>query len=245
MPLALIRPTTLYAWNGPSLLIVNSRGDCDRDEPLTGYYFRETRFIRTLRFEINGKPPWLCEAASVTPTQLAFTYVFPEIAEYDGGGSGQSGDQVPTDHDGIPQRALAIRVRYDLRLDGLAVDLSITNHSKKRVPAEIAWMIDADFADIQEAQNNKREQQADIETTSHAMGVTLTYAHARLHYRTSVQVTTHGDWTISTVFRGGRAGRNGRSAPLLNTRLPSRDKSHHSGFRVQRSRLGRRACRQP
>ena len=46
-------------------------------------------------------------------------------------------------------------------------------------------------------QGQGSEREADVETTSHAMGVTLTYGHARLHYRTSVQVTTHGDWSIS------------------------------------------------
>jgi hypothetical protein len=48
--LALIRSGQLYAWKGPSLLIVNQRGDCSDAEPLSGYYFREARFLRTLRF---------------------------------------------------------------------------------------------------------------------------------------------------------------------------------------------------
>src|SRR6266542_3968480 len=72
MSLALIRPTTLYAWKGPSLLIVNTRGDCADDESLAGYYFRETRFLRTLRLTINEEQSWLCEAASIDPASLAF-----------------------------------------------------------------------------------------------------------------------------------------------------------------------------
>ena len=91
MSIALIRPKTLCAWKGPSLLIVNTRGDCGDDEPLAGYYFRETRFLRTLRFEINGDEPWLCESASLEPATLAFTYAYPEVAEYGGGGSGHGG----------------------------------------------------------------------------------------------------------------------------------------------------------
>ena len=70
MSIALIRSKTLYAWKGPSLLIVNTRGDCGDDEPLAGYYFRETRFLRTLRFEVNGDEPWLCESASHERTRL-------------------------------------------------------------------------------------------------------------------------------------------------------------------------------
>ena len=62
MTLALIRTGQLYAWKGPSLLVVNPRGDCGDDEPLSGYYFREARFLRTLRLEINGR--WPCPCAS-------------------------------------------------------------------------------------------------------------------------------------------------------------------------------------
>src|SRR5438270_12952613 len=127
MPLALIRAKTLYAWSGPSLLVANTRGECGDDETLSGFYFRETRFIRTRRLEIDGEPPWLCEATAIEPDALAFTYVYPEVAEYGGGGSGQSGDTVPTNERGIAQRALAIRLTYILTIDGLTLAATITN----------------------------------------------------------------------------------------------------------------------
>jgi glycogen debranching enzyme len=197
MPLALIRAKTLYAWKGPSLLIVNTRGDCGEDEPLSGYYFRETRFVRTMRLEINGKAPWLCEAAALDPAALAFTYTYPEVAEYGGGGSGQSGDEVPTDADGIPQRALAIDVRYTCLLDGLTVAVTVANHARQRVACELAWVIDADFADIQEAQGGSREQQGDVETDTSETALTVKYQHARLQYRSSIEVTAHAEWRIT------------------------------------------------
>ena len=52
MPLAVVRPDTLYAWSGQSLLVVNTRGECAEDQRLTGYYFRETRFLRTLQLRV-------------------------------------------------------------------------------------------------------------------------------------------------------------------------------------------------
>jgi hypothetical protein len=79
MPLALVRPDILYGWRGPSLLVVNTRGDCGEGHALTGFYHREARFLRTLRFEINGRPPWLCEAALIAPDTLLFNFVYPEI----------------------------------------------------------------------------------------------------------------------------------------------------------------------
>jgi len=96
MPLAAVRPDTLYAWSGSSLLVVNTRGACAEDQRLTGYYFRETRFLRTLQLRINGQIPWPCEAASLAPDTLAFTYVHPEIAEPGVGGTRQPGDEQDT-----------------------------------------------------------------------------------------------------------------------------------------------------
>jgi glycogen debranching enzyme len=196
MPLALIRPDTLYAWKGPSLLVTDTRGDCGGLEPLTGYYFRETRFLRTLKLEINGEAPWLCEATALEPSALAFAYAHPEVAEYGGGGSGQAGDDVPRDRRGIPQRALEIRSRSDTRLDGLTVTVVVTNHSNERVAFDIGWSLDADFADIQEVQSKKREQNADVEIDTHATGITLKYQHERVHYRSTIEATTHSEWQI-------------------------------------------------
>jgi hypothetical protein len=80
MPVAQVRPEILYAWKGPSLLVVNPRGDCGEDRWLSGFYHREARFIRTLRLHVNGVSPWLCECTSVALDELAFTYVPPVYA---------------------------------------------------------------------------------------------------------------------------------------------------------------------
>jgi hypothetical protein len=100
-----VRPEILYAWRGPSLLITNIRGECGPDEQLSGFYFREARHLRTLALEINGRRPWLCEAASTRPTSLALSFVYPEITQPGGGGTGQAGDEVGLDDDGIPERS--------------------------------------------------------------------------------------------------------------------------------------------
>lgn len=81
MPVTLVRPRILYGWRGPSFVIVNTRGECGEDEPLSGYYFREARFLRTLRLRIDGEGPWLCEAAAVAPARLTLIYTYPEAAE--------------------------------------------------------------------------------------------------------------------------------------------------------------------
>ena len=75
MAFSAVRSEILYAWRGPSLLITNTRGECDVDQQVCGFYFREARHLRTLVLQINGRRPWLCEAASIDPSTLALTFV--------------------------------------------------------------------------------------------------------------------------------------------------------------------------
>jgi hypothetical protein len=66
--------------------------------------------------EINGRRPRLCEAASLDPTTLALTFVYPEITQPGGGGTGQAGDEEGVDAAGIPERSLDIRLFYVSRV---------------------------------------------------------------------------------------------------------------------------------
>jgi glycogen debranching enzyme len=134
------------------LLVVNTRGECGEDQRLTGYYFRETRFLRTLQLRVNGHAPWPCEAASIAPDTLAFTYVHPEITEPSGGGTGQAGDEETIGRDGVPERAVDIRVTYAVRAGWLDVRAAIANRSRRTLRLAVSWTISADFTDIQEAE---------------------------------------------------------------------------------------------
>src|SRR5436190_281931 len=147
----------LYAWSGPSLLVVNTRGECAEDQRLSGYYFREARFVRTLQLRINGHALWPCEAASVGPDTLTFTYVHPEITEPSGGGTGQAGDEESTDRDGIPERSIDIRVTYTVRAGCLDVSATLANRARHALHLSLSWEVGGDFADIQEAEASHPE----------------------------------------------------------------------------------------
>lgn len=193
MAIALVRPGLLCAWHGPSLLVLDTRGEAGGKAGLTGFYHREARFLRTWRLDINGEPCWLCEAAATAPDTLDFAFTYPEIAEYGGGGSGQSGDDEPRNAAGIAQRALEIRVRYRVGFDRLSVTAVAVNRSRERVSFDLAWRFDADFADIQEAQSGRRKQEAAVRLTKFAQGIALAYEHDRLSYRTSIEA--EDGWT--------------------------------------------------
>jgi glycogen debranching enzyme len=206
MPTAQVRPDTLYAWSGPSLLLVNTRGECDADR-LCGFYFHEARFLSRLVLEINGERPWRCEAVSHAPDELVFGYVHPEITQTGGGGSGQAGDEEGRDRHGIPERSLAIDVTLSVRVNRLDVRLSISNHARQAVTAELAWRVDADFADIQEAQG-RREQNGRVDADARDDGVEFAYRHETLPYASRIT----GD--------GWRADAGGRRLTAFVTLAP-------------------------
>ena len=194
MALAFVRSDILYAWKGPSQLIVSMRGDCGFDHPLSGLYFREARFLRTLALTINGERPWLCEAAAINPDTLAFNFVHPEIKAPGGGGTGQSGDEEVLDSHGIPERSLDNRLSYHVGIRALDIVLAITNSARRPITFELAWELDADFADIQEAQSGRREQEAPVDINDSAARLEFNYRHAQLPYRTEIH---HDGWTCS------------------------------------------------
>ena len=152
MAYAFVRPGLLCAWYGPSLLLLSSDGEAGGEGSLTGFYHREARFLRTSRLAVNGERLWLCEAAATATDTLEFAYTYPEVAEYGGGGSGQSNDDEPRNAAGIAQRAIELRVRYQVRFDRLVVTAVIANRSREAVVFDVSWVFDADFLDIQEVQ---------------------------------------------------------------------------------------------
>jgi hypothetical protein len=188
MTLALVRPEILCAWKGPSLLVVNPSGACGPHETLSGYFFREARHLRTWRLEINATSPWLCEAAAPAPSVLHFTYTHPEVTRYGGGGSGQSGDDAPRDEYGLPQRALALRLTFSVGFNGVEATLILQNCAREPLEFELACALDADFADIQEAQAGRRQQEAPIIVEPAGDRVTWRYRHTNLPFSTTVRL---------------------------------------------------------
>lgn len=191
---AFIRLNERYAWHGQSLLLTNGRGDFGDDNGLSGYYFREARHLRTLRLEINGEPPWLCEAAAADPASLHFSYVHPEMIEFGGGGSGQSQDEITRDAHGVPHRALDIQLAYEVGIASLEATLIVTNRAREPVTFDLAWIAGADFADIQEALGGRREQKASVDVRTDDARIEYRYTHDQLPYRTELCAGGDASW---------------------------------------------------
>jgi glycogen debranching enzyme len=96
-----------------------------------------------------------------------------------------------------------LRVSYHVSVSSLEIRIDISNHARKRVRCELAWILAADFADIQEALSGRREQQAPVDTTAHDAHVEFAYRHSQLNYRTEIRhagrCAHHGDRITTDV----------------------------------------------
>ena len=201
MSVALIRADTLYAWKGPSLLVTTLRGECGDAHPLSGFYFREARALSTFRIEINGERPWLAEAALTQPERLDFTYVHPEITQPGGGGTGQSGDEEGTDARGLPERSLDVRMSCVTTISGLDITIVVANRARRWLSFELRCILDADFADIQEAISTRREQIAPVSATAEGQKLSFAYNHHELPYHS---VVSGSGWDAAAAVTDSR-----------------------------------------
>lgn len=199
-----IRPENVYAWHGQSLLITNNRGECASDDPLSGFYFRETRYLRTLRLAINGECPWLCDVAAPSPRALDFTFIYPEVTEYGGGGSGASLGELPANARGITSRSVDVRLGYRVGIASLDVFLRLANHSREDVDLDVAWTLGPDYAGLVEAISGRRQQEAAVDVDHGEREVRYSYAHPELPYRTRVAGAGQGEWHVSFDCIGAR-----------------------------------------
>ena len=212
-PTVHIRPTERHAWHGPALVVTDTRGECGSSEHpgLSGFYFRETRYLSRLRLTVNGRRPWLCASATGRQDELTFTYIHPELAGGTGGGSGSAGEDVPRDEAGLPRRGLDFLARYRVGFHALDVVLIVANRWADRAALDLEWCVDADYADLLEADAGVRQQEAPIERDAHPGGLRFRYCQAELPLETLVQAegaewrTEEGRLATSLVLRYGES----------------------------------------
>src|SRR2546423_13701044 len=159
---AAVRLDTPCAWRGSTLLVATPAGECGAEAPLSGLYVREVRHLRTLRFEVNRERPWVCEWSRPRADELAFVYVHPELAHFGGGGSGAAGDETTYDARGLPHRSLDIRLVYRASVDRLEARVLLTNRSRLPLAVEAGWVFAADYADLLEAHEDRRQQEGPV-----------------------------------------------------------------------------------
>lgn len=147
-PLATQRSDVHCAWRGPALLVLPSDGWLG-GHPLSGFFFRQVRYLRKLRLRINGEAPHPCSIAEASPNRIEATYIFPEVERGVGGGSGSGGLDL---HNGVLYRGIDVKLAYEVHPCWLDVIIDITNRWQEQLELDIALDLTSDFATIDEAQ---------------------------------------------------------------------------------------------
>jgi glycogen debranching enzyme len=189
LPLARIRPGQVYGWCGSALLVVDPEGRIGGD--LTGWYFRQTRFLSALALELNGAPPFLCSLAESAPAELELAYTFPPVDKGGGGGSGSGASGARA---GILYRDLDLRLGFQLHPASLEVVLQLASRWQDEVHLDLSWSLAADYATIDEAHFGFRERDLAVESEPHEHGAAFRTRDPRFPLETRVSVGGAGDW---------------------------------------------------
>jgi glycogen debranching enzyme len=237
-----IRAGQRHAWYGPALLVTDLHGNCGADSAgLSGFYFRETRYLSRLRLEVNGEVPWLCAEGGGRQDELAFTYAHPELAGGGGGGSGTAVEELPRDARGLPRRTLDFLARYRVGFNSLDVVLTIANRWAEQAALELAWRLDADYADLLEADAGARQQQAAVEQWAESPRLRFRYLQPGLPLETSAEASgadwhaQHGCLATSLVLGIGES----RTLRLRVSALGDEDLPDGEGLAARDERLAR------
>ncbi|HEV2149565.1 MAG TPA: glycogen debranching N-terminal domain-containing protein [Longimicrobiaceae bacterium] len=200
------QPPVRSAWRGPSLLTVDTRGRCGT-EPLTGFFFRETRCIRDLALHLEGEEPLGGSIAEAESHAVELSYLFPPVDDFGGGGSGSGGRE---ERHGIPVRGLDLALRYEVFPASLRARLRVTNRTLGPVELTLAWTLSADFADIGSTQPRASAgPDVPVETRATAGGVVFRSAEPRL----PLTVEVHGAEDHGWRWEEGRLRARVRLAP--------------------------------
>lgn len=206
MSLAAIRPDLRIAWHGPTMLLVDVRGEAG---PLayggggakTGLWLRETRYLRTLRLRIDGTSPHLCSLGGVGARRIDAVYVYPELRAFSGGGSGQARSVETFAEGGVRHRAIDVRVRHVVELDGLATRVSLANRSRHRARLRVEVELGADYADLSEViGDDEPSPRAGVRARSLGAGLELRSEHPALPYRTVIDAPGARVWRRGVVW---------------------------------------------
>lgn len=177
------RPSIRSAWCGNSLLVLDVAGRAG-EHPLTGFFFRQTRFLSTLQFTLNGDSPYLCSLAEPAPAILELTYIYPPVEKGGGGGSGSGGAGLKH---GILHRDIDLQVKYVVHPASFEMLVRLTNRWQDEVQVDLQWPLAADYATMDEAHFGYRQQSADVRRLPSRESLKFEYTHQQLGLMTEIR----------------------------------------------------------
>ncbi|WP_246633517.1 amylo-alpha-1,6-glucosidase [Pseudonocardia nigra] len=155
------RPEALFAYSGRSLLVTDVHGALTGNQS-EGFWFENTRLLSRWEVRSDGQPvTGFCASPVDRHTHLAYL-------------------RLPPGPD-VPEQGAYLQVAHFLD-EGLRTRIRLLNYSTQPVRAQLVLLLDADFADTQEADSGSRQQQGEVEWTVSPEGrsACLRYLHPDL-----------------------------------------------------------------
>ncbi len=188
------QPDRYHCFRDQSLLITAADGEvCG--EAIEGFYYANTRLLSRLALRVNDRPLQPVQIALARNDLLVAYYQDPEI----------TGDEQAQD------RALVVQLTVAAG-SGFHIDLDARNHSLNAIACELALLLDADFADLDEPRQGRRQQTAPVERTcalSERGELRFRYLHpaldeaVRLHFTASPRCRADGvAWQLTLPPQG-------------------------------------------
>lgn len=136
------RPNHIFVYSGPTLLATDVSGRISgRDGE--GFYLDNTRLLWRDELSVAGK--------TLTPIAASAAGANGHLAYW----------QLP-DADGIPDGSIYAEVSRVLD-EGMRTRVKIDNFGREELSFDLAWRFEADFADIDEAEQGKRQQSGPVD----------------------------------------------------------------------------------
>ncbi len=213
-----VRPTDLITHRGYAVLVTDTRGRIDGGKE--GFFFHQTRYLSSLGIRIDGSDPTFVSANTVDHHLLTSYHLAPSPA---GRAAGPTPEDDSSTGDEIVQKAIELQVNAFVG-NGLHLDLVVTNHALAETSVTLSLELGADFADLNEAQAGRRQQNALVErawTADAARGageeshgtLTLRYRHPALKLASQLRIeggdalTDIGDAIACTLLMRPRTPR--------------------------------------
>ena len=151
-----VRPTDLITHRGYAVLVTDTKGWLGGGKE--GFFFHQTRHLSHFSIKVDDAEPTLVSANTVDHHFLTAYHLAPSPA-------GAAAGATPDDKDGggeIVKKAIELQINTFVG-DGLHLDIIITNHAMTPTRVSLTLDLRADFADLNEVQSGKREQDAAVE----------------------------------------------------------------------------------
>jgi glycogen debranching enzyme len=154
-------PDALMCFRRHSLLITDVHGVIA--DGAHGYYHDNTRLLSRWRMRIDGEDLMCATASAVDAASMLAYHLAPKFKQ-----------QIP---DLQPEESgLAVRIARSVDA-GMREEITLENYTQQPLNCTLSWDAAADFADIAEAREGKRQQCAGVETRWRDDEATLTFVY--------------------------------------------------------------------